>query len=600
MKNWTVVAALCFLTACGGGGGGDMGQTSAVSLTGSVSQGFPIAGASVTLVDAKGVEVDAGLTDSEGNYTVPDIAQLTAPVMVRASGTSGGKAITLYGLLSSLGTNNVANVTPLTDAVLTQAIGSSPTLLLGAPGQVASINTATVSALASRIVAALSNVLDQITPGTSQTFNPMSSAFVANGVLAADKVNDLIKVATVHTASGVEMDLIDKSNTVGMVTLGSQGAVDKLQALPDSVAGVNIARLKKTVDQLTAALATEASIESAAFERLFADDFLDNGLNKAQQLSEFRSFKSMLAGTVAGNPKINSCKTGQLCSLRLSLKGPQLNQAMDVWVKFDAQKDLFLFYGNQYKFKAGVDTHIHRSVNLSNGVANTQAVLSVVINNQEGNWNTYETAKAQFVSPDGSVDLTYLYRIKPNDCYPNKTGSFYYDGMPRDDGTTQCWHGQMFEASNEQQIKDINAKIKRGGYKVVVQAWKNSSRTGTPDVVEIPLVEPLGTTDRIAEGGYPKVTRRSDASNELPYLEIANADDFVVTGSLCLSKNSWCNVESKETGSTTTLPNGEPKLSRKIQAVRSDGWSAGDPIRAFFVHVMDKAGRDLILSAYSN
>jgi len=158
----------------------------------------------------------------------------------------------------------------------------------------------------------------------------------------------------------------------------------------------------------------------------------------------------------------------------------------------------------------------------------------------------------------------------------------------------------MFDTSNEQQIKDINAKIKRGGYKVIVKAWKNSTRSGEPDIVEIPLVEPLATTDRIAEDGYPKITRRSGSGNELPYLQIDNADDFVVTGSLCLSKRMGCNVAAAEEGSTTTQPNGQPKLARKIQASSSDGWSTGDPIRAFFVHVMDKAGRDLILSGYSN
>lgn len=598
MKNWTAIVILGFLTACGGGGGS--GGSSSTPLSGSVSQGFPISGATVTLIDAMGNEQSAGVTDSDGNYTVPDISNLTAPIVVKAIGTAGGYPVTLYGLLSNKGSSNVANVTPLTDAVLTQAIGSSPTLLLNEPGRVATINTTTVTAVANRFTSALSDVLDQITPGASQTFNPLSTPFVANGSHAADKVNDLIKVASVSTANGVETDLIDKSNTVGIVTVTTQGAVDKLRSVPSSVASVSISRLKKTVDMLTAAFASESTIESAALENLFTSDFLDDGLNKAEQIREFRSFKNLLAGTVVSNPKINMCKTGELCSLRLTLKGPVLNQAMDVWAKYDPVKDHFLLYGNQYKFKAQIDSHIHRSINLSNNNVTTQAALSVVINNQDAFWNTYETAKAEFVSPDGSVDLTYLYRLKPNDCYPNKPGSFYYDGMPRDDNTSNCWHGQMFDTNNEQQLKDINAKIKQGGYKVVVKAWKNSNRSGVPDVVEVPLVEPLATTDRIAESGYPMVTRQSSASGELPYLQIDNADDFVVTGSLCLSKNTVCNVNDVEQGSTTTQPNGQPKLARKIQAVKSDGWSNGDPIRAFFVHVMDKAGRDLILSAYSN
>jgi len=133
---------------------------------------------------------------------------------------------------------------------------------------------------------------------------------------------------------------------------------------------------------------------------------------------------------VVTNPRVNMCKTGGLCSLRLTLKGPVLNLALDVWAKYDNSRDYFLLYGDQYKFKASIDSHVHRSVNLSNSNVNTQAALGVTINSQDEFWNTYVTAKAEFVAPNESPDLTYLYRLKPNDCYPNKPGSFYYDGMP--------------------------------------------------------------------------------------------------------------------------------------------------------------------------
>ncbi len=74
------LASAALLSACGGGGGGTASNAvtsgTTLGLTGNVSQGFPIYGASVLLTDANGTSLNAGTTDKTGAYSVPDISNL--------------------------------------------------------------------------------------------------------------------------------------------------------------------------------------------------------------------------------------------------------------------------------------------------------------------------------------------------------------------------------------------------------------------------------------------------------------------------------------------------------------------------------------------
>lgn len=587
------------MTACGGGGGGG-GTTAlspsptgeAVSLAGSVSQGFPISGARVSLLDANGNRVDAGVTDSQGNYRVTDISGLKTPILVSASGVSGGRAITLYGMLSTKLSKSIANVTPMTDAIVTQTAGTSPSLLVKNPTAVANLDPAKADATAAKVSSAVSNVMEQITAGSSANFNPLTTAFTADGKTAADKVNDLVKVTSTITPTGVVTDLTDKSGTVGSVTIDTSSSVGKLPALPVALVSVGTDQVSNFIRQMNEALASANSISSTLLDGLFADDYLDGGLNKAGMVAQIRGYMSEAIGAKLINGEFKGCDVNNVCQIRFTLQ--KLNGGIDIFEnKFKYYSDLknFKFYGNQNKFGVELYSNVTKSTNLRTGAATLQAQLSVNIN-KDGDWEKYKSATASFQGPDGAVDLSYSYTLRPTACNPSTRA--WYDGLPNDRNSDSCYPGEGFNSTNDAVLKRINEKIKRGGYKIVVKAWTNTTKTGAFDTVEYPLTEPLLTTDRVGADGFPRVRVVQGSNGALPYLEIDNADDFTIEGSLCISRDNWCDASVPIIGTTSQNEAYQSKLPGVYAAKVRDGWNAGDQAKSYFIHVRDKAGRDLI------
>ena len=85
----SALAASLLIAACGGGGGGDKpaSGSGAAILSGTAAAGLALVG-SVTVKDANGVTRTVSI-GSNGAYTV-DVSGLTAPFLLRASGTAGG------------------------------------------------------------------------------------------------------------------------------------------------------------------------------------------------------------------------------------------------------------------------------------------------------------------------------------------------------------------------------------------------------------------------------------------------------------------------------------------------------------------------------
>lgn len=606
------LASAALLSACGGGGGGGgVGTASnavtsgtALGLTGNVSQGFPIYGASVLLTDANGTSLNAGTTDKTGAYSVPDISNLKPPILVSASGVSGGKPLTLYGMLTAKLANSVANVTPLTDAVVTQAAGTSPSLLLSNPSAVGGIDVSKVDAAAAKVTTAVSNVLNQITSGSSANFNPLSTAFNADGVTAADKINDLVKVTSTITPNGVTTDITDKSNSVGTVTISAGSSATALASLPSSITTLNLPKLNEFVAKINTAFSSGETLDSQ-FPDLIANDALDNGLDKNGQINQFAvQGRSQVIGVKLSNPNIVLCDSATVCLVRMTATfATGAVQNIDVFVKYYPNTANWLIYGNQYKFNAEFGSSLTKNINhtnLSSPVASIESEIQFTINrDNSANWSQYKSARVSLQSGNSAPDLTYNFVLKPNSCSPS-TGS-YYDGMPLDNpsdanNATNCATWKKFDANTESVLKTINAKIKQGGYIAKFEAWTNSNRSGTPDVALLPIIDPLLTTDSIGSDGYPRVTLVQATSSALPYITVDNADDFTVSGSICITSQMWCDNRNPAPYTTTIMPNGNVKLPKLFNA---NGWPTGVKAKAYFIHVRDKAGRDLMVSGYN-
>jgi hypothetical protein len=583
------------LTACGGGGGS--GGSGTAPLTGSVSQGAPIEGATIKLIDAAGNTLDAGTSSADGSYAVADISALKAPILVVATANVAGAPVNYYSIITTKPSGStVANVTPLTDAIVMQAAGKSLTYVADAPSdELPLITQSAVADLSSKFVTALADILEQIEPGASNTFNPITSSFIADGESAADKINDLVKAMVSITDSGVQTDLIDKSGSSGRVTVDGS-AQTKLPAIPTSIIGIKPSKLTALIAALNEAIRTNSNLQSNKLAVLIDDNFLGDGQNKAETIQFFRAKASFLVGNKFVNPRLSACNQDLVCSLSLTLVGNGIAiTEIDFPVQYNTNTQKFLFIGNRHAFKAKVESSLDKTIDTQGNITYASR-LQFQIKSSSANTSYYKSAKAKLIDKNGQVDHEYQFRLNTASCDPD--GSMY-DGLPLIDpnNASNCATWDQRNSNNQALFKSINNKIKQGGYKVVFEAWTDLNMTAGRAEVTLPISEFILTTDSMNDSGYPKVIFNSGNSNTLPYLSIPNASDYVITGTLCISSANTCDKRALLPHTTAYLDE-SGFLPKQIKALAADGWSYGEQPVSYFIHVKDKAGRDMTVSKH--
>jgi hypothetical protein len=194
--QWTRVAgatvASAILFGCGGGGGGYGGSstTPAASTTvmGTVATGQPLANASITVLDAAGRSRSA-MAAADGSYAV-DASDLTAPLVLKASGSRSGLAVDMVSVLDAMvaASANVVNITPLTTAIAAN---------LSTTGQPGDLNPVTDRDRIMTMLTAADNALQAQMATMMQAIgvsgSPIRTPFAANGS-GFDKLYDSIVV----------------------------------------------------------------------------------------------------------------------------------------------------------------------------------------------------------------------------------------------------------------------------------------------------------------------------------------------------------------------------------------------------------------------
>src|SRR5262245_47407316 len=131
-RSLEVLALALAMTACQGGNeSGSVDETvsaAAVTLTGSVGDG-PVAGADITIVDAKGNVVLQGTSDSTANYQIEVPPGTLFPVVIKASGgtdlVSGQPVDFEVRAVAFDPTETLVNISPLSTLAVKTASCSS-------------------------------------------------------------------------------------------------------------------------------------------------------------------------------------------------------------------------------------------------------------------------------------------------------------------------------------------------------------------------------------------------------------------------------------------------------------------------------------------
>lgn len=222
-----LVAAL--LSACGGGGGGSAAVGNLPVLSGTAAVGAPLAGATITVSDAKGVKVGEGTSGDDGLFAITLSSLGTAPYVLKL--TTG--SVTLHAIHGSAASGDV-NITPVSEALVAMLSPTGAAADLAQSGKVP--DKATIESKQEVLTAALSGVAS----AANTTDNIFTKKFAANGS-GSDKVLESIAVSAVA----------DGSNNKANVQISLKLATD-----PEN-ANASLSAINLTSDSNKAAAETE-------------------------------------------------------------------------------------------------------------------------------------------------------------------------------------------------------------------------------------------------------------------------------------------------------------------------------------------------------
>lgn len=196
-----VCAGLLGISGCGGGGGASTNATSSM-LSGTIAGGAAVVG-TVLVTDSLGATKGSTI-EANGHYTV-DVAGMTGPFMLKASGTVGSTSVTYYSAATSADVNGTVNVTPFTNLMVSNIAAqlaenyfatnqSANFATLFTPEKLAAAQTALLAKL-QPVLAAL---------GVSDSINLLRGTFAADHS-GMDAVLDMVKVETNTTTNIVTL-----------------------------------------------------------------------------------------------------------------------------------------------------------------------------------------------------------------------------------------------------------------------------------------------------------------------------------------------------------------------------------------------------------
>lgn len=193
--RWSVSSVLIGLLVggCGGGGGG----TSALSVSGTVATGSPVASGTVTIFDAAGTQVGTASIAADGSYTASVPSTVVGPLILRAD--FDGQE--LYSTKTSA-SSGVANISQLTSAVVAMVSPSGdPSTILSDLAAGSRVTAASVDSSVALLEAALAPAMTAIKDSGEDVGNFMTSSFAADGT-GIDKLLDTSKIALTSIPQG--------------------------------------------------------------------------------------------------------------------------------------------------------------------------------------------------------------------------------------------------------------------------------------------------------------------------------------------------------------------------------------------------------------
>jgi hypothetical protein len=225
-----LLGATLALSGCFGGGGSDPAPAPApapTQVSGVAATGAPLAGATVTLIDASATTADPApqTAGSDGRYSFV-VDGLQAPFTIKVGFTRDGTAQALYSVLLNVvaGSANTANVTPLSNAVAVLVAPGGDPAALEVPAQLVAATSGSNANAVANAVATINTVLASdptiqaalaAAAGAGQTFDPVTTPFVANGSGVDGVLDQLTVTANPPGAAAGTVEIQNNAQAAG-------------------------------------------------------------------------------------------------------------------------------------------------------------------------------------------------------------------------------------------------------------------------------------------------------------------------------------------------------------------------------------------------
>lgn len=255
------VAALLFLSACGGGDASVAPPPAAPAapvapvppapstLSGTVAVGAPITSGKLRILDANGAVVASDVAvDADGNYAAVTLTG-PAPYRIEACGYAGPNYLCVYSVASAAGT---ANVTPLTTATVLLAAGQAPDALMS--GTAPALTAASVATAQAQLRTSLASVL--ASAGVASSFDFVAGSLAAGTRTGYDGVLDAVGVTLGQDANPF-VQITPRLGTGNLYL--EQGSSSGTVTATVSAASLQLAGLETLFRDMSASLASPAA-----------------------------------------------------------------------------------------------------------------------------------------------------------------------------------------------------------------------------------------------------------------------------------------------------------------------------------------------------
>lgn len=478
-----VLLACLALAGCGGGGGTP--ASTAAPLSGTAAVGAALANATVTLKDGAGKTLTT-TADANGAYTFADVSGLTAPLMLRASGTVGGVEYKLHSVLTTVpaaGVSGVLNVTPATESAVAQTLGTSPATVFDAAdasAKIKAIDTTKLAAAKAKLVAALSAVLEAL--GQDAKADLFTTAFAANGK-GLDKLLDMMQFeASDDGAGNQDVVITDKTTKVGtkVTTAAKVEEIAKVSAPSKADIDLETSTIKAFIDAFNAQAKTKEGITSAAMLALFDAAYLNSGMSRADQIQDILSSVGLQITDYALQGCDSAASGGAECKTQMTIKfadGNTTQMANKMKKGADGQ---WRAYGNQSPFDFDFKPLVTANYYVANGLFEQSGSTQTGVNfwftgtNYDTGVRAYKSVILQTSVDNGTTWSTPIKFAEKSNCSGN-------DWLPLDDSTntSNAYNCSNFVSVSNAEALANNEAILKGTFKYKITAYTGSSYTNT-------------------------------------------------------------------------------------------------------------------------